>query len=1119
MSNISVYHSVVDNYFKGKVGDFLSECITNDSNLSFVSAYFTIYAYESLKDKLDRINSLRFLFGEPPSANTLDPEKMERMIYKITNDGIELTNVLEQKSIAKECHKWIENKVQIKSMKQNNLLHGKFYYIDSIYTKNAILGSSNFTRSGLGFAKSSNIEINLKMNDIRDSQEMIEWFNKLWESDLVEDVKKEVLDTISLIFKDNSPLFIYYKTLYHIFEKFISDDSQDKIIKQNTKITETEIWNTLYGFQKQGVAAAISKLLKYNGCIIADSVGLGKTYEALAIIKYFELLNYRVLVLTPKKLRSNWTVYQATNMDSMNPLTKDRFSYAVLNHTDLSRFSGRQGDMNLETLNWGNFDLVVIDESHNFRNATKSKKDDDGNFISISRYERLMEHIIKTGVKTKVLLLSATPVNTELKDLRNQILLFTENEDSGFKETIGIDSINNIMKQAQGVFSNWAVKRAKKEKNSTKSNLIDSLPQNFFKLLDELTIARSRKHIEKYYQDELSRIGAFPNRINKEPIYSEIDTKDRFLSYDKLSDEIDGYKLAIFNPSKYIKDDFKELYKSKYKIGNFTQEDRENYLIGMMKVNFLKRLESSVEAFEITMERTIKKIETLIEKINNFQKTKENVDVDTDDYQDISSLFSNEDDSELEEYFEVGSKLKYPLAHLNSEEWLKDLKRDREQIKPLLQSAELITPDRDAKLLKLKEIIKQKNEKPTIDNDGKENRKILVFTAFADTAIYLYESLKNWVKNDLNLNIALVTGGTDNNKSTFNPTGYNNQTKFEQILTNFAPIARKREKNSNMPQVGGIDILIATDCISEGQNLQDCDFMVNYDIHWNPVRIIQRFGRIDRIGTRNSNIYMQNFWPTNDLNKYLNLKSRVEARMVLVDITATGEDDVLNDKSTLENDQSFRDKQLTKIQNEILDLEEFDENISLSDFNLEDFRMDLIDFFGKNEELLKNTPLGLNSIVPIPNNELSSLKNIDASAKDLIQKGVIFCLRHKNPSNDLKKINFLEPYFLVYINNDGQVLYNFQNAKNTLDIMRALTQGQNQPIDKLFREFDYETNYGKNMEDISKLLVSACSSIIDKTKTKSIKELTMGRNAVMPKEKEQINDLENFELVTWLVLR
>lgn len=1084
--------SIRDNQGRGNVGDFLKEKIQIGSKLSFVSAYFTIYAFEQIKDKLHGIDHLDFLFGEPTSIKKLDPDKTETRYFEIVDTKIALKNRLQQKTVAKECSDWIKEKVNIKSIRQINLLHGKMYHIDNNGIEKALLGSSNFTVSGLGYGSNPNIELNLEVTDDRDRNDLKSWFYEIWNNnELVEDIKDDVLAYLEQLYQENSPEFIYYKTLYHIFEIFLSEQEAGGFIDEKTHLYDTEIWKILYDFQKDGVRGAINKIQRHNGCIIADSVGLGKTFEALAIIKYFELLNDRVLVLCPKKLRDNWTIYQAHNVSDLNLFLDDRFSYTVLSHTDLSRDSGKSGDISLDNINWGNYNLVVIDESHNFRNNTKGKKDEEGNTIRLSRYERLMNDIIKSGVKTKVLMLTATPVNNNLRDLRNQIYFITEEKDYAFKESFNLSSIAETLKVAQNKFTHWS----KKPKREVKE-LLEGFDSGFFKLLDELTIARSRRHIKKFYN--LQQVGEFPKREKPHSIYPHIDLQNEFISYDQLNKEIQKYKLSLFNPYQYVKDEFKEQY-DKEAVKNFTQEDREHYLIGMMKVNFLKRLESSVNSFAISMDRTIKKIETLETKIHEFKKKSlKDTEIDLDD------LHVTDDDEETEDAWEVGKKIKYSLNHLDTDLWLQDLAKDKEQLLRLYQKANAVTIERDAKLAELKELIKEKILNPTTNKNGKKNRKVLVFTAFADTASYLYSALKDWAVNEHKVHIALVSGGSVENKTTFG------KNEFSHILTNFSPISKNRDKIKSMPQDEEIDILIATDCISEGQNLQDCDCLINYDIHWNPVRIIQRFGRIDRIGSRNEKVFMFNFWPTKDLDNYITIKERVEARMALVDIAATTDDNLLsseNIKDLIQEDLKYRDRQLKKLKEEILDIEDVSDGVALSEFTLDDFRMELTKYIEANREKLHDAPVGLYAVVPSPQDSR------------IIGPGVIFCLRQTGDSSENEMVNPLQPCFLVYIRDNGDVRYNFTHAKQILEIFRMLAAGNEKVFEELCDIFNAETVNGSNMEKYNNLLEKAIHEIAKTFKKRAVGTLISGRGGRIPPQTQQVKGVEDFELVTWLIIK
>lgn len=1108
--------SIRDNHNYGFVGNFLREVIKSNSNLSIVSAYFTIYAYHELKDKLDNIKNLRFLFGEPTFIKSLDPEKKNLRSFKIEDDQlvIPMENRLQQKSIAKDCAAWINDKVEIRSMVKPNFLHGKLYHVaQESGVEKAIVGSSNFTVNGLGMGNNNNIELNVIIDSDRDRRDLKQWFDDLWNDDtgLVEDVKDEVLKYLSQLYIENEPEFIYFKTLYHIFEHYLDDQARGGLLDEQTGFFESEIWNALYDFQKDGVKGAINKILKHNGCIIADSVGLGKTYEALAVIKYFELLNARVLVICPKKLSGNWTIYQAGQGHSLNPFPKDRFNYTVLYHTDMARTSGRSdaNGIDLSNFNWGAYDLIVIDESHNFKGNPRETDKADGT-VRMNRAKWLMEKIIKAGVKTKVLMLTATPVNNTLRDLRNQIAFITESKDNALFETCGIKDIAATLKNAQTHFTNWADR--KKNPNKSIKDLLERLDSAFFKLLDELTIARSRKHIKNFYN--LDAIGHFPERLKPLSVYPDIDLMNRFPSYDRLNKEILKYKLSVFNPSAYVKEEKQQKYEAlaETNVLAFKQADREHFLIGMMKVNYLKRLESSIESFEISLDRTIKKIEHLEVKINQFLQIKLKTQETFVEAPEPDDYELEESDEEIGEW-QVGKKLKFDLADLNLDLWLEDLRNDKAALIDLYNNAAAVTPERDAKLYQVKELIKAKLSNPI--NPG--NKKVLLFTAFADTAAYLYDNLKGWIKDELGLHVALVMGTST--KTTF---GDNN---YDSILTNFSPVSKNRAQIDAAPQQGEIDILIATDCISEGQNLQDCDYLINYDIHWNPVRTIQRFGRIDRLGSKNTSIQLVNFWPTKDLDNYINLKERVEARMALADVTATGEDNILNAeqlKDLISEDLKYRNRQLKKLKEEVLDLEEMEENVSLTDFTLDDFRVELLNYIGENRQKLNDAPFGLYANVPSPTCVHLPRHNpnrFSEAEKEIIKPGVIYCLRQKGDTDGNEQLNPLQPYFLVYIFEDGTVRFNYTNAKQILEIFRLLCQGARNPYEILCDLFNDETDNGNQMDKYAALLQKAVTAITHVFKKRGQQKLLTDRSAlIVPKEK-QIQDLDSFELITWLIVR
>ncbi|MDX9792371.1 MAG: helicase-related protein [Kiritimatiellia bacterium] len=1122
----TVLSNIRDNHTRGAVADFLREKIKDGSHLSVVSAYFTIYAYDALKETLDRIGHLDFLFGEPTFVNRLDPSKTEKKAFIIDAAGLELANRIQQKRVAKECAEWIELKVDIKTIKQSNLLHGKMYHIANQGVEDAILGSSNFTVYGLGLGNGgNNIELNLIVDGNRDRQELKQWFNDLWTSGtLVKDVKQDVLQYLRKLYCNHSPQFIYYLTLFHLFRDFLDGtrDLDDDL--RRVALPDTRIWRTLFSFQKDGAKAAINKILSLNGCVLADSVGLGKTFTALAVIKYFELRNERVLVLCPKKLNRNWTVYRSNS--TLNPFADDRFRFDVLHHTDLSRDKGVSNGISLTDLNWGAYDLVVIDESHNFRNNKLATQRPGDTKQRRSRYQRLMEDIISKGVRTKVLLLSATPVNNQLADLRNQISFIAGADvarnaeaDAAFASNLEIVSVKDTMQKAQTHFTNWAKRPPEQRKTR---ELIAAIGGDFFKLLDGLSIARSRRQIASYYSGEMKQLGGFPKRPAPKAIHAPIDLESRFLSFEQLDVEISALRLALYHPTSFLRDDLPENLRTAYQdkiLGGFTQEGREKILVAMMKVNLLKRLESSVDSFRLTMKRTVDKINRLEERITAFEKhLDENSEIDYD----TLTPDQFEDPDFDEDDFTIGGRRRIHLAHLDLPRWLKQVRDDRTQLQFLLEKTQSVTAKRDGKLAELKNLIEAKVTHPTTNRDGKATRKVLVFTAFADTARYLYEHLGPWARQNLAIHTALVCGDGTNASSL-------GSSDYDDILTNFAPIAKRRpeQRAHFINQTEEIDLLIATDCISEGQNLQDCDLLINYDIHWNPVRIIQRFGRIDRIGSRNDAVQLVNFWPVADLDRYLNVKYRVEARMALVDLAATQTDNLLDTtqlEDLIKDDLLFRDRQLKRLKDEVLDLEDLDGSVSLTDFSLDEFRLDLLRYLEANRAELEEAGEGLYAVVP-PKADVPAAR-----------PGALFCLRHKVGQTFLSAkststqqarmaappshtLNPLSPYYLVFVHDDGTVRYSFAQPKETMLLLRDLAAGEPVAFEKLCDLFDARTQDGADMSHYDGLLRKALASIEHTFQKRAAANLLSSRSAVLPSSAEvPTKDGADFDLVTWMVI-
>ena len=1073
---MSVYEHILDNRDR-MVADYLRKQLSDADVFRLVSAYFSIYGYEQLAEELDRVRLVRFLFGDPASVDRLDPGEKEPRYFEITETSLAPNTVLRQKFLARRCAKWVQRQeVEVRSVSESGLLHGKMYLTDDAAGGgSAVVGSSNFTRNGLGGGKRPNLEINLASTDREARRELRTWFDDLWsDQGLTDDAKQQVLTALGRLGEEHAPEFVYFKTLFELFREEINArlDSNQRLA--DLHLHDTEVWNTLYEFQKDGVRSVISGLQRYNGCILADSVGLGKTYTALAVIKYYELRNERVLVLCPRKLRDNWSLYPVHNNQRDNPFLSDRFGYTLLSHTDLSRDRGMAGSVDLSRFNWSSFDLLVIDESHNFRNHTGQ------------RYQRLVDEIIDQGAQTKVLMLSATPVNTSLLDLRNQIYLMTSRRVDAFRESLGLSNISTLLTTAQREFKRWEKEQAGQPRRD-KSRLLEKLGADFLRLLDAVSIARSRRQIEQFYAQEMERIGQFPNHEKPENRYPPTDLHGQ-LSYKELADRIGRFELSIYRPSDYLIDEDrrKELAEEREQ-RNFNQQDREHWLIGMMRTNFLKRLESSPHSLTLTLERTVDKIDTLIERIERYRAGQPTGS-------DVADVLPDQDEDD-EEFFVNRARHPYHLRQLDLDQWRKDMRRDRATLDSARAQVAAITPDRDGKLRAIKQIIREKVQRPTTDLDGRTNRKILVFTSFKDTAEYLYENLAG-LADSLDINVAMVSGD-----ATRTSVGTNN---FNAILTRFAPRARNRPASDDSDE---IDLLIGTDCISEGQNLQDCDTTLNYDIHWNPVRLIQRLGRIDRIGSRNPSVRMVNFWPTADMDVYLDLKNRVYARMALADMAATGDGDPLTEEG-VQLQLTFRDEQLVRLRDEILDIDELDDIPTMSDFTLDYFFAQLLRYLEKNRDQLERTPYGAHAIT--------------APSIPPAGPGVVFFLRHRSGHTETgqRLASPVHPFYLVYIRNDGRVRFGCANARQVLEVFETTSVGRSEAILRLCDVFNAETDDGRDMDRYDKLLTAVVGHVTRAHNRTQIASLGIGasRDFILPRSSETPRAATDFELVTWLVI-
>lgn len=1037
-----------------------------DAVVNIVNDKLTISVFSQLEKNLKNVKEINFAIrdvkflphqSEIAHEFEINPTDVLFNAYDITEK-----NKLQHFSKARNMHDFIEKHVNIRKANPAVRIGGNVLIIDDDFM---IQGSSSLEVSRMNSRESfSNINFDTILTGSADKEQIlgaIETFKKIWFNERVSvDYKEELLASLKYVYKEHAPEFLYYFTLNELFGNQL-DVGVERFERDSVRFKKTQIWNALYDFQKDCVVSAIRKLNTYGGCIIADSVGLGKTFEALAIIKYFEIGMNRVLVLTPAKLYDNWNSFRGDYKDSF---LKETFNYRIMFHTDLSRYSGMsKSGQDLKQFDWGLYDLVVIDESHNFRNR-KDRYDDNDQLI-MSRYARLMQDVIMHGNNnTKVLMLSATPVNNSLVDLKNQISIITRDNDVAFDEQ-GISSVENLLRRTTASINVWD-----KIPHHKKDQLLDSLPSDFYKLLELMTIARSRKHITSYYGG--NDVGKFPEKNKPDTYNSDIDAKGELLHFKETNELLEALILSVYTPTKYIKEEYKRLYIEKYSLkgkhgGDMDFDTQANGMIILHRFNLFKRLESSVYSFEETLRRLLERIERTERLLLKGSGKVEEEDSGFDD--------SDSDDVYIEGKYEIDVK------HLRVHDYLDDLESDKQIIAEIHNNAKrILDENRDQKLQDLIAII-EKKIKDTPYNDG--NRKVIVFTAFADTADYLYDKLSVYMRK-LGIYTASVTGKRviTNNKKV--------DSDFNSVLCAFSPISKMKKE---IPENEQIDLLIGTDCISEGQNLQDCDTVINFDIQWNPVSLIQRFGRIDRIGSKNTNIQMINFFPNMELNEYLGLEARVKGKMTTMNLVSTGDEDVLTPEM---NDFNFRRRQLERLKDEVIDIEDANDNISLTDLNMNEYLNELSEYI-QNVPEIKKVPKGVYSVTDGEN------------------AGVLFCFKHRNDANKPKSDSSLYPYYLIYMRNNGEVLFGNGQAREVVKQFRKLCYGKSKPVMELFQKFFVRTNNAKDMQFYSDLLNKAIKSIKGEEESKATQLMFDfgGFNNVFADE-----TADDFELISFLVV-
>lgn len=1070
-----------------RLGDELKKELKSESRVKIAAATFSMFAYQQLKEELENIEELKFIFTNPTFITdetktdfreyTIPKKEREQSIFGGKYE-LKLMNELTQKAIARECADWIRRKAQFKSINIETDEMPNGIRIENSDDVVAVDRLKNFDRKELGY-EASLFKTSRNLYHAPLSLNYLDEFDNLWEEDdYFRDVTEEFLENLNLAHKEHSPEFIYYVMLYNLFSEFLEDINEDFLPNEGVGYKESKIWGLLYDFQKDAVKSIISKLEKFNGCILADSVGLGKTYTALAVMTYYAYRGKRILVLCPKKLENNWNMYRHDYVN--NPIYDRHLLYDVLYHTDLSRDKGHSNGIDLALNNWHTYDLVVIDESHNFRNGGSSENDlSEGRE---NRYSRLMNRIIKSGVPTKVLMLSATPVNNRFNDLKNQIALAYEGDTDQIDSKLETkSSINDIFRNAQSAYNKWADLPAEER---TTDKLLSTLDFDFFKVLDSVTIARSRKHIREFYDREA--IGEFPQRLKPLNFEPDLTVSNLGITYKKLYHLLDKLQLTIYQPSIHIYPSKRAKYdKSKEgKMGNLTQFGRESGIKKLMMINLLKRLESSVAAFRYTLIDVVKDyVEKTLQAIEEYELTG----------LDHLSLDSHldEDDFDLEDSnfeFSIGKKNRIALQDMDYRSWKVELEQDFAVLTELENLISKITPQEDQKLQTLFTLIDEKLTNPI--NPG--NKKLIIFSAFATTTNYLYKHISQYVLDKYGLYTAQISGTKG-----FATTLETKNKDLNSLLTYFSPKSKSRDVLFPGDE-SEIDLLIATDVISEGQNLQDADMMVNYDIHWNPVRIVQRFGRVDRIGSRNKYIQLVNFWPNLELDEYIDLKSRVESRMKISVLTSTADDNVLSSEEI--EDNNYRRKQLERLRDEVVDLEEMNDGISIMDLGLEDYRMDLLKYLEEHPEL-ERVPKGLQAILPASNKE---------------SEGVIFVLKNKEQLKGKNNQNQLHPYYILYINRNGELLLSPSESKKILEHLSSICRGQSKPLSQVVDKFNRQTKDGKEMVVYSELLQESIDQLMEHDQISMMDALfNFGSVDLM---NTSIEGMDDFELICFFIL-
>jgi len=1119
-----------------KVHEWITK-YTQTGKLSIVTGYFTVGALAWLAQTTkEKINEYRFVLGDIVNFDSNKDRALD-----LLNESINIDASLKLSQVAKEAVAFLElEKVQAKTL-EPNFCHAKVYLYKN-YDKDPqkdyyISGSSNLTEAGVGLKRTNNVELNIgSFGSDPQYNELIKWFENLWirpqahtDKTVVDNkgglrkvpFKQYLIDEIKKIFIEYTPKQLYFKVLFELFgEELLLEKDNPEFNRQIGRLENTAIWNApLFEFQQKGALSLIKMLQKYNGAILADAVGLGKTWTALAVMKFYQLQGREVILICPKKLQNNWRVYLKHHNSKFE---KDQFDYFLRFHTDLTEdLMEKYFDRADKLFVNDKPKLFVIDESHNLRND-KSK-----------RYRFLVEEMLSKNDDTKILMLSATPINNSLIDIRNQFKLIVGGNVRGFEESLDIKNIDYTFRTAQKAFNDWT-----NDPEPKIGEFIKKLPANFFKLTDAITVARTRKMIEGQQNGLI-----FPVKSKPENIFVTPKQIGNFESFEELFDHFPPM-LSGYQPSYYIND---------FKDADILHDEkqRDHFLVKMMYILLVKRLESSWFSFQSTVEKILAHHQNALERIRQYQKTKKDTGWDESE----TLLFDDDEIAAQIEDFTLGKKRQTRLMDIDRsgkiELFKKHLKADIEALQ-LLQSNVAQFEKKIAKEIKKPANLKSEDDKleTLIDRiikkrksgENNDNQKIVIFTVYRDTAFYLFDQLtaRGFDK------VAAVSG--DSSKIWNEDFETKN---FETILERFAPftklfrekewafeasskeipigkqyeewkgwIAENDKKALNKLQ-NPIDILIATDALSEGQNLQDCDLVVNYDIHWNPVRVIQRMGRIDRLGSPNTRIFGINFWPSNNINSYLNLQGRIEQRMAAMKLAGSEVDlefsDTFKEMAEDENlEQRQNAKMLEQMQTSYDDIEISQQGFGFDDLSLETYRQELLSELKNREDFYKAMPNGIYT-------------GFVAQPEVCPQQGIIALLGY--PTKPIKDNSFrYKGYELIYVDGNGKAV--FLNQKEVLDALakhkdearfvpKEIDQGEPEAIEKLATALStwlksqameeeiqddgtVKQKMGKAAIDIINKLKSGSKTAIEKLKTEGTAT--------------QKFSTDNFDLITWFIV-